>query len=321
MVTSFADFKRNSEDLNKKLEETLKNDGKKKTETDERFWYPSRDKDGNGTAVIRFLPAGPHFDLPMAKLTRYAFKNPATGMWYIENSPVTIGKECPAAEAYWQLKKSDDDTDQKLAKIIDRKVETILAVYVISDGVHPENNGTVRLMKAGPMWTNMIKGKMVPEFEDMAKVPVFDLWKGATLRIRIKTEAKEIDGKRKEMPNYQASTWDEPAPLFDDDDKIKEIWEQIPDLGEFVDPKNIKDYDVLKARLDKVLGRVTSKSNRNSEDEEAEAPKQTAAPKEKKTEEPKEARSVAATVSDDDDDGIDMKFFEGLNIDDDEVPF
>lgn len=309
---SFADFKKNAESLNKKLEETLKNDGNRNNdrEPDDRLWYPKRGKDGNGSAVIRFLPARPPFyDLPYAKVLSYAFKNPKNNSWYIENSPATIGKECPAAEAYWRLKNSDDPADQALSKIINRRIEFYFNVYVIKDPLNPENEGQVKIMKGGQMWMNFIKAKEVPEFEDMERVPVFDFWKGATFRIRIKSEEMVIDGKKVQMPKYDASSWDSPSPLFDDDDKLEQIWEQMYDLSEFVDPKNIKDYDTLKKRLDKVLGVVSAPSEGRREE-----PKEV----DKKVEEkPKTVESKL--ISDDDSDDFD--FFKSLADDDDSIPF
>ena len=53
--------------------------------TDDRFWKPTRDKAGNGYAVIRFLPANEGEDLPWVRYWDHGFKGP-TGLWYIENS-------------------------------------------------------------------------------------------------------------------------------------------------------------------------------------------------------------------------------------------
>jgi hypothetical protein len=55
---SFANLKRNRSDLSslvEKANETL-NGGGQNNSKDDRFWYPQRDKAGNGYAVVRFLP-------------------------------------------------------------------------------------------------------------------------------------------------------------------------------------------------------------------------------------------------------------------------
>ena len=64
-----------------------------KTETksydDDRFWKPTRDKAGNGYAVIRFLPAKEGEDLPWVRYWDHGFKGP-TGLWYIENRSFSL---------------------------------------------------------------------------------------------------------------------------------------------------------------------------------------------------------------------------------------
>ena len=61
---------------------------------DDRFFKLERDKAGNGSATIRFLPA-PEVDgddgLPWVRYWDHGFKGP-TGKWYIENSLTTLGK-------------------------------------------------------------------------------------------------------------------------------------------------------------------------------------------------------------------------------------
>jgi hypothetical protein len=44
--------------------------------------------------------------------------------------------------------------------------------------------------------------------------------------------------------------------LGGDDDDLKEVYDKLHNLNEFVDPEKFKSYDELQARLDKVLGNV-----------------------------------------------------------------
>ena len=70
---------------------------KKESYGDDRMWKPTVDKAGNGYAVIRFLPAVEGDDLPWAKYWDHFFKGP-TGLWYVEKSLTTIGKDDPVSE-------------------------------------------------------------------------------------------------------------------------------------------------------------------------------------------------------------------------------
>lgn len=78
------------------LKTAIDNMNNKETYTDDRFWSPTTDKVGNGSAIIRFLDT-PMVDgdneLPWIKLYSHGFQG--VGGWYISDCPTTIGKECP----------------------------------------------------------------------------------------------------------------------------------------------------------------------------------------------------------------------------------
>jgi hypothetical protein len=62
---------------------------------------------------------------------------------------------------------------------------------------------------------------------------------------------RNVEGYR----NYDKSEFAEKSALLDGDDaKLEALWKQEHSLKEFLDPKHFKPYEVLKARLDKVLG-------------------------------------------------------------------
>lgn len=73
-----------------------------KTFTDERLWKPERDKAGNATATIRFLPrtiktvdgVDIKDDVPWVKIYSHAFRGPS-GKWFIENCNTSLGQPCP----------------------------------------------------------------------------------------------------------------------------------------------------------------------------------------------------------------------------------
>ena len=87
--------------------------------------------------------------------------------------------------------------------------------------------------------------------------------------------------------------------------QLEKIWKSEYSLQEFLDPKNFKSYDELKAKLNRVLG-LDGSSNSNTRADEIEiesAPVQKAAP----------APAFAAKTDDDDDS---MSFFEKLAAED-----
>lgn len=91
---SFATLKANRANNQKKLIEELNKMSKSAGRADEElFWKPTRDKAGNGYAIIRFLPSVEQETLPYVRIWDHGFQGP--GGWYIENSLTTLGKDDP----------------------------------------------------------------------------------------------------------------------------------------------------------------------------------------------------------------------------------
>ena len=224
----------------------------KKSYTDERLWKPELDKTGNGYAVIRFLPAVKGEDLPWAKLWNHAFQGP-TGQWYIENSLTTLGQKDPVSEmnsAYWN---SGVESDKEIARRQKRKLQYRSNIYVVTDSRHPENEGKVFLFRYGKKIFDKIMESMQPAFDDEVAVNPFDFWEGANFKLKI----RKVDG----YWNYDKSEFESPSPLFDNDDKLEEVWKKQYALKEFTAPTNFKSYSELKNRLDAVLAGTTVVGN------------------------------------------------------------
>ena len=141
---------------------------------------------------------------------------------------------------------------------------------------------------------------MQPAFEDETPVNPFDFWQGANFKLKI----RKVDG----YWNYDKSEFEAPSALFDDDDKLEEVWKKQYALKEFTDTTNFKSYDELKTRLDTVLAGTTTVGNVTDvmEDE----------PVETVTVDTKEAPAPKVTVTDNDEEDT-MSYFEKLAEKDD----
>lgn len=73
----------------------LNNTGNADYGPDATEWKPTTDTNGNGTAIIRFLPATENTGhvTPIVKIYNHGFKE--GNRWFIENCPTTLGGECP----------------------------------------------------------------------------------------------------------------------------------------------------------------------------------------------------------------------------------
>jgi len=252
-MTSFNALKKSSNSLDRLAKEIEKLNAPSSTERteDTRFWKLERDKSGNGSAVIRFLPA-PEVDgddaLPWVRVFDHGFKGP-TGKWYIENSLTTIGQKDFLSEynsKLWNASSDDNSPERKQARAQKRRLHYISNIMVISDPKNPENEGRTFLFKYGKKIFDKITLLMNPEFEGDKPVNPFDMWNGTNFKIRIRT----VDG----YPNYDQSIFAEPAPVSDDDAKLEKIWKSEHSLKEFLEPKNFKSYEELKRKLEDVLG-------------------------------------------------------------------
>lgn len=249
-MVDFANLKRNSGSSINKLNDQLKklNTNENQSSKDDRFWYPSTDKTGNGYAVIRFLPAPGEEDVPFVRVFEHGFKGPS-GTWYIEKSLTTLGQNDPVSEYNTQLWNSTTDEQspaRKQAREQKRKLNYVSNIYVIKDPANPENEGQVKLFKYGKKIFDKINESMNPAFADEEAINPFDLWTGANFKIKI----RQVAGYR----NYDSSEFEAAGPLSKDDNKLEQIWKSEHSLQEFVDPKNFKDYDTLKRKLHAVLG-------------------------------------------------------------------
>ena len=215
---------------------------------DDRFWQPEVDKAGNGMAIIRFLPA-PAVDgddaLPWARVFNHGFQGP--GGWYIENSLTTLGQKDPVSEYNSVLWNSGIEANKEIARKQKRRLTYIANVMIVSDPKNPENEGQIKLYKFGKKIFDKLTEAMNPQFEDEKAVNPFDFWNGANFKIKI----RQVEGYR----NYDKSEFESPSALYDGDDaKLEALWKKEYSLKEFLDPKHFKSYDMLKAKLDKVLG-------------------------------------------------------------------
>lgn len=273
--------------------------GNRKSFDDDRIWKPTRDKSGNGYAVIRFLPAPEGNDTPWTEYFDHGFQGPS-GQWYIEKCRSTLGEADPIMEynsELWNSVKDDDAPERKQARDQKRRRNFVANILVINDTGNPDNEGKVFLYKFGKKIFDKIMDAMNPEFADEDPMNPFDLWDGANFKIKIRTENR--------FPNYDKSEFANPG-AAGDDDELEEIYSKVHDLNEFTDPTTFKSYDELKSKMNRVLQldeTPTKSAEQNARDEDqlgnSEEPSQ-----------PKSEEPASSSTDDDDDDS--MAFFQSL---------
>ena len=246
-MNTLAQLKKNRQsnlsDLTKKIEEMNSSPQQQQSNNnDDNLWKPSVGKDGNGYAVIRFLPPPKGEEMPFVRIWDHGFQGP--GGWYIEKSLTTLGEKDPVSELNTQLWNTGREEDKNTARQQKRRLSFYSNIYVVKDPDNPHNEGKVFLYKYGKRIFDKLNDVMNPQFEDEKPVNPFDFWEGANFRLKI----RKVDG----YWNYDKSEFDSGSPLADDD-QLEGIWEQQQSLQDLTDPKNFKSYDELQARLNRVL--------------------------------------------------------------------
>ncbi len=120
----FNTLKKNrSNSLNKLNSQLEKIQSKSYSDPNEgKMWKPTRDKAGNGFAVIRFLPAPSGEDVPFVRMWDHGFQGP-TGLWYIENSLTTLDRDDPVSEYNSKLWNSGVEDDKAEARKMKRRLK------------------------------------------------------------------------------------------------------------------------------------------------------------------------------------------------------
>src|SRR6266576_943268 len=218
MARSFSELRKSRKDELAKLTSALDKMESGGRPKDDRFWAPTVDKAGNGFAVIRWLPPAEGEDMPFIRFWDHGFKGPG-GLWYIENSLTSIGREDPVSEMnrkLWaqgeegkKIVSGDQANDRPGTK---RRLHFVANVLVVTDPGNKDNEGKGVLYKFGAKIFNKLKEAMSPE--DVEGTPEelrtkainpFDFDEGADFIIKL----RQVEGYR----NYDKCEFSKSKPL------------------------------------------------------------------------------------------------------------
>ena len=306
---SFKDLKKQSSlgALTQKLVKEVEKMNTAGNSDEDKYWKLTVDKSQNGYAVIRFLPAPDGEDMPFVKLYSHAFQG--KGGWFIENSRTTLGEKDPVSEYNSELWNNGTDAGKDQARKQKRKLTYIANIIVVKDPANPQNEGQVFLYKFGKKIFDKIMSAMQPEFEDEEPINPFDFWEGASFKLK----AKNVAGYR----NYDSSEFGRPEPLLEgDDDALEALWKTQEPLASLVAPDQFKPYEVLKKRLDQVLGlsapAARPRVEEDTEQEDIEEQIRSARPAFKKEEASYSEPSLPEVSSSSGDDDDALAYFQSL---------
>lgn len=228
--------------------------GEKKADFgDDRFYKLKRDENGNGAAIIRFLP-DPNMKL-MQQIFRINVNNQkgAERRWVSELSPQNINQPDPFHKAWadlWQAGKKEE------ARMFARQTRFYTNILVIKDPANPANEGKVFLLDLSQSLKLMLENAMFPSEADRAlgaePKALFNPLQGHNFKL---VSSKAATGF---ITYEKSSVMDPVTSVFDSkEEAVTFINENCYPLDDFLKPEAYKSYAELQEKLNYVMFRDT----------------------------------------------------------------
>jgi len=297
--------------MNQEMADPNKFSDKPKYEKDKRIYRIGKDKDGNGSAKIRFLPS---LNVDKNKLITFIsvkkhlpqIKDGDKKRFIDVTCPKIADKnaECPICDYTWEKYNELKEVDINKAKWYPRtfasKDKYYTNILVIDDKNEPENNGKVFILEFGAQLFKLIGAAMNPSEEEqqekgLSPFNAWDVQKGRDFRLKLISGKHTVNG---------FATWEESffavesTSVIEDVKELQELLEKSYCLDEFVDPSKFLTVDQLQEKLDYVLGKGNKSKPSKPDETTSKETQQETLETEMKKEEPKKDVSVSTESED-----------------------
>lgn len=212
---------------------------------DERFYVLSKDKNGNGAALIRFLPDSERNMIQkMFKINTTITKN-GKKRFVSEYTPVNIGAPCPFQEKWQELWNSGD---KDAAKTYGRGIRYVTNIKILKDPANPENEGKIFLYEMSGAMKDKIQNAVDPSEQDRSlgaqPKELFNPLKGNSFRLVAKKGANgQINYDSSEVMNEVTSIYDSV------EEALEDINNNTHKLSDLLKPEAFMTYEQLKDKL------------------------------------------------------------------------
>lgn len=217
---------------------------------DERFYTLTKDKSGNGAALIRFIPDAENKMIQKVfKINTTLFKKFDDGTskkrFVSEFSPTTIGLPDPFQEKWQELYNAGNKEE---AKLYSRGTRYITTIKVLKDPAKPENEGKIFWYEISATMKDKIQAAVNPSEQDRAlgAVPkeLFNPLKGNSFRLVAKIGANGLTNyDSSEVVNDITSIYNSPEEAFE------EIKNNPLKLSAFLDSSFYPSYETLQNKM------------------------------------------------------------------------
>lgn len=205
----------------------------------------SSEKESNGgnalyKEVLKFTPGNtylvrlvPNPNMPKETIFHYynhAWTSNSTGKFITALCPTTFGETCPIDAYYLKTYRTGSEIEKGASSVLSRKEGWIVNVYVVSDPVNPENDGTVKILRYGKELDKIIQSALSgDDSSEFGVEKVFDVADGSTLRIKCESRTGDRKGS-KQYVTYASSKFLSPSSLDLDEARVQNILSSVHDL-------------------------------------------------------------------------------------------
>lgn len=252
MAIDFSKFKKDPSAATSALQASLEASKGSKDFGDDDVWKPTVDRDGNGSALLRFIfdPNNKEF----VKLNNHGFKK--NGRWFIENCKRTFGweEECMVCEHANLLKQGREwakipKAEQDAIKPFFSKTSYWTNVYVIKDPGCPANEGQIFKYRFGKKIYDMIDKALEEDpLDGTPGFSAYDPFNGADFKMII----KDVAGWR----NYDDSSFAQPSPWLKGDQDLmeKKVESEAYLLSTIVDDNQFLSNEDMTKKFNTIMG-------------------------------------------------------------------
>lgn len=212
---------------------------------DERFYTLAKDKEGNGAALIRFLPDSEKGMIQkLFKINTTIVKN-GKKRFVSEFSPATIGQPCPFQERWQELWNAGD---KEGAKMFGRGIRYVANIKVLKDPANPENEGKIFLYEMSGAMKDKIQSAVDPSEQDRAlgaqPKELFNPLRGNSFRLVARKGANgQINYDNSEVINEVTSIYDSVEQALED------IKTNTHTLSGLLKPESFMSYEELQKKM------------------------------------------------------------------------
>jgi len=212
---------------------------------DERFYVLQKDKEGNGAALIRFLPDSERGMIQrMYKISTTITKN-GKKRFVSEFSPSTINQPCIFQEK-WQMLWNSNLKEE--ARQFSRGVRFVSNIKVLKDPANPENEGKIFLYEMSGSMKDKLQAAIDPSEQDRSlgakPKELFNPLQGNSFRLVAKKGANnQINYDSSEVLNDISSIYDSV------DEALTDIKENAYKLSDLLKPESFLSYEELKEKM------------------------------------------------------------------------